>query len=477
MEITEMETMNINININPTSNPTVTVNDKLVALPKDVPTMPSKNVPVIPSNGTPTTSPKDVPAIPSNGVPETVPKNVLAKPPKDTLGMPLTIRQKIFQDVRKRRYLWLTGALIFVIAGVFAYHWMFGKAKVIYASVAVERGDLESTVVAAGIVQPIKYVDVGAQTSGKLQSLKVNRGDHVEKNQLLAEIDPVLAKTALTSADASLENMTSQRSLKQAQLVLAQLQRVRNDDLFARLLISASDRDITRAAYDVAFADVASLSAQMKEAVATVNTAKANLGYTKITAPIAGEIVSISLLEGQTLNANQQAPNILRIADIDTVTVWAQVSEADIVRVKPGQDVYFTILGDSLRWNGKVRQILPTPELINNVVFYDVLFDIPNQERELEIQMTAQVFIVLAQAKGVLLIPIAAVGNASEGAEIKVQVLKADGSVELRAIKIGIKSELSAEVTDGLKEKEQVVIGEIKAQGNTTSALSARKGP
>jgi macrolide-specific efflux system membrane fusion protein len=193
---------------------------------------------------------------------------------------------------------------------------------------------------------------------------------------------------------------------------------------------------------------------------------------------MAGEVVSISLLEGQTLNANQQAPNILRIADISTVTVWAQVSEADIVRVKAGQDVYFTILGDSKRWNGQVRQVLPTPELINNVVFYDVLFDVPNQERELKIQMTAQVFIVLAQAKSVLVIPVAAVGNASEGAATKVRVLKADGTVELRAIKIGIKSEISAEVTDGLKEKELVVIGQNAVPGSATkSALTARKGP
>jgi macrolide-specific efflux system membrane fusion protein len=382
-----------------------------------------------------------------------------------------------FRALLKRRSLWLIGALLVASAGAFGYYWTFGKAKVVYATAAVERGDVESTVVAAGIVQPIKYVDVGAQTSGKLKSLKVIRGDQVKENQLLAEIDPVLADTALTGANATLENMTSQRSVKQAQLVLAKAQRSRNDELFAELLISANDRDITRAAYDVAFADVASLSAQMKQATAAVNTAKANLGYTKITAPMAGEVVSISLLEGQTLNANQQAPNILRIADISTVTVWAQVSEADIVRVKPGQDVYFTVLGAPRRWSGKVRQILPTPELINNVVFYDVLFDIPNPERELNIQMTAQVFIVLAQAKGVLLIPTAAIGNAGEGAEINVQVLKSDGNVERRAIKIGIKSEISAEVTDGLKEKEQVVIREITPQANTKSALSGRKGP
>jgi len=378
----------------------------------------------------------------------------------------------------RRRSLWLIGAILVAAAGAFAYHLAFGKAKVVYATAAVERGDVESTVVAAGILQPVDYVDVGAQTSGKLKSLKVKRGDQVVANQLLAEIDPALADTALTAANATLENMTAQRALKQAQLVLAKAQRDRNDTLFARQLISASDRDVTRANDDAAVADVASLSAQMKQATAAVDTAKANRGYTNITAPIAGEVVSISTLEGQTLNANQQAPTILRIADISTVTVWAQVSEADIVRVKPGQDVYFTVLGSPRRWNGTIRQVLPTPELINNVVFYDVLFDIPNPERELKIQMTAQVFIVLARAKGVLLIPTAAIGNAGEGASINVRVLNANGTVELRAIKIGIKSELAAEVKEGLKEKEQVVIGGITAQAKKTSnALSSRKGP
>jgi macrolide-specific efflux system membrane fusion protein len=296
---------------------------------------------------------------------------------------------------------------------------------------------------------------------------------------LIAEIDPILTETALTAAKAGLDNIISQRNMKQAQLVLAKVLRDRNDLLFAQGegAISASDHDITRANYDVALDDVASLSAQIKQARAAVDTAKANLGYTKITAPMAGEVVSITLLEGQTLNANQQAPNILRIADISTVTVWAQVSEADIVRVKLDQDVYFSILGDSRRWNSKVRQILPTPELINNVVFYDVLIDVPNPEGELKIQMTAQVFIVLARAKDVLLIPTSAIGNASEGSEVKVRVLKADGSVEQRAIKIGIKSEILAEVTDGLKEKELVVIREITAKDKTKSSLSAQKGP
>ena len=213
----------------------------------------------------------------------------------------------------------------------------------------------------------------------------------------------------------------------------------------------------------------------MKQATASVNTASANLGYTKITAPMAGEIVSINMLEGQTLNANQSAPNILRIAKLDTVTVWAQVSEADIDRVKLDQKLYFTVLGQSKRWNGIVRQLLPTPELINNVVFYDVLFDIANPDRELYIQMTAQVFIVLSEAKGVLLIPTSIVGSARENSEIKVGVIKKDGTLEFRNVKIGIKGEISTEVREGLQEKELVVVSEIKEKTNTQSALSGRK--
>jgi macrolide-specific efflux system membrane fusion protein len=116
---------------------------------------------------------------------------------------------------------------------------------------------------------------------------------------------------------------------------------------------------------------------------------------------------------------------------------------------------HFTVPGQTRRWSGTIRQVLPTPALINNVVFYNILFDIPNPGRELNIQMTAQVFIVLAQAKNALLIPTAVIGNASEGATIKVQVPKADGRVEPRAIAIGIKSGLSAGVTSGLEEKGQ----------------------
>jgi membrane fusion protein, macrolide-specific efflux system len=376
--------------------------------------------------------------------------------------------------------LWLIAALCAcAAAGTFGYRWYFVPAKVQYATATIERGDVETTVVAAGVLQPLNYVDVGAQTSGQLKSLKVARGDAVKKGQLLAEIDPVLADTALASAQAGMEDLTAQREVKRAQLNLAQLQKVRNDVLVKADAVPVSDEEVAKSNYDAAAFTVNSLTAQIKESTAAVDTAKANLGYTKILAPIAGEVVSLTVLEGQTINDKQQAPTILRIANLDTVTVWAQVSEADIVRVKAGQDVYFTILGSAeRRWTGKVRQVLPTPELINNVVFYDVLFDVANEDRILKIQMTAQVFVVLEQAKNVYLIPNAAIGNAPPHSEITVRVLNTDGGIESRPIKIGVKSEIMAEVTEGLQEKEQVILNAIKAQdqARTKSALSAQKG-
>jgi len=373
----------------------------------------------------------------------------------------------------------LIAAVIACIAtGVIVLRILFVKAPPKYVTAVVTRGDVESTIVAAGILQPLNYVDVGAQTSGLLKSLKVARGDKVAKGQLLAEIDPVLAATALASAQAGLRDLTAQSEVKRAQLVLAKLEKDRNDTLLQKNQISVEDRDITKSSYDVAVATVNSLSAQIMEATSAVDAAKANIGYTKIAAPAAGEVVSITTLEGQTINDKAQAPTILRIANLDTITVCAQVSEADIVNAKVGQDVYFTILGlAGRRWGGKVRQILPTPELINNVVFYDVLFDVANPDRMLKIQMTAQVFIILAQAKNVLLIPVSAIGNAASNSAVLIRVLKPNGGVEPRAVKIGIRSEIMAEVTDGLAEKEQIILAEVKTGKKTKSALAGQKAP
>src|SRR5690606_34112149 len=133
---------------------------------------------------------------------------------------------------------------------------------------------------------------------------------------------------------------------------------------------------------------------------------------TRIVAPMAGTVVSITARQGQTLNANQQAPTILRIADLSTMTVETQVSEADIGRLRLGMDVWFTTLGaNGQRWESQLRRTDPTPTVTNNVVLYNALFDVPNADRRLMTQMTAQVFFVVARAEDAITVPLAALSG------------------------------------------------------------------
>jgi macrolide-specific efflux system membrane fusion protein len=158
------------------------------------------------------------------------------------------------------------------------------------------------------------------------------------------------------------------------------------------------------------------LQSQIAQSKAGLASDEAQLGYTQIFAPTDGTVVSIDKKEGQTLNANQQTPIILRIADLSTMTVEAQVSEADVTKLTKGMEVYFTTLGgNDRRWYGQLRQILPTPVIANGVVLYTGLFDVDNADGVLLSSMTAQVFFVTSSAKNVVKVPVGALSY-GEGA-------------------------------------------------------------
>lgn len=184
----------------------------------------------------------------------------------------------------------------------------------------------------------------------------------------------------------------------------------------------------------------------------------ANLAYTRILAPMDGEVVSITTLEGQTVIATQSAPTILKLADLSTITVKAQVSEADVIRIYKGQPVYFTILGEpDKKYHGKLRQIQPSPEEINKAMFFNALFDVPNPDRKLRLNMTAQVSIVLDHIKQALVIPAMALGDKEKDGRYPVRVFNPDNSVSLRHIKIGVNNNVQVQVLDGLRENEKVI--------------------
>ncbi|PLP97905.1 efflux transporter periplasmic adaptor subunit [Cupriavidus pauculus] len=349
-----------------------------------------------------------------------------------------------------------------------------------YTTARVERRDLELAVLAVGALQPVQQVKVGARVDGQVKALKVRLGDKVRKGQLLAEIDAVASRNELGQKIANEKDLVAQRKGIVANLAKDELALRRREALLAIDAASRQDFEAARALVDGERARLVSLEAKIEGAAAEVEIARARLGYTQIVAPTDGEVVAIVTPEGQTVIASQQAPEILRLADMDEMTVRAQVSEADVGRVRPGQTAYFTILGDpDTRHYGKIRAIEPVPQGFleapgpaggtmgsqgskpGTAVFYNVLFDVPNVDRRLQIAMTAQVSILIATARQVLSIPVAALGKRIARGRHQVRVLGRDDRVAEREVRTGLNNRVNVEVCDGLAEGERVVTGLI----------------
>ena len=353
---------------------------------------------------------------------------------------------------------WLILPVLLLAAAAGWYGWStYGKqgATDTVVTETPVRGDIENSVTASGLLSPIKDVDVGAQVSGQLKSLKVEIGDSVKQGQLIAEIDSASIETQIEIAEAELANLRGpddRQDRRRWFSVRANLTRQRA--LVAGNSAAQSALDEAVAALATAEANVDALKAQIRKQQATLKDARISLGYTKIYAPMTGTIVNTSAKEGQTLNANQTAPTIVTIGDLSTMTVEAEVSEADVGKLKVGMDAYFTLLGQpGKRYPGTLRQIKPTPSTENNVVLYYALFDVPNPEGTLMMNMTAQVFFVQSSAENVLTVPVAAVRSGTDGKSGEVTVVTASGARETRKVETGIRNRVRVEITQGPRVK------------------------
>ncbi len=365
------------------------------------------------------------------------------------------------KNKRKKSFFWLLILLLVIIAAVAEYYSWATEEKSVekITIVTAERGDVELTVTALGNLQPRDYVDVGAQVSGQLEKLHAEIGDNVEAGKILAEIDPEVLLSRVEASQAQLQAQKAQLAEREAELELAKHQFNRQKNLLEEDATSEDAFQISFAAVKTKQAQIAALKAQIEETESSIKGDEATLGYTKIYAPMSGTVVDLLARQGQTLNANQVAPIILRIADLSTMTVWTQVSEADVPRLKIGMEAYFTILGKpGQRWSGTLRQILPTPEIINNVVLYTALFDVSNEERELMTQMSAQVFFIVKSAYDVITVPMSALRK-KDGATIQYTATVIDDkkAQTVRDVEIGINNRVSAEIISGLKEGERIV--------------------
>lgn len=351
----------------------------------------------------------------------------------------------------KKLITWIVVAIV-VIGGAAAAGWTMwapSQAAVEPTTVTVALGDVQQTVLASGALQAQSVTSVGAEVSGRVQTLAVKLGDVVQKGDLIAEIDSTDQQNAVKSAEASLANMRAQLSARQADLKTAQAAVDRADKLKAQSLLSEADQLTAEASLASAQAAIASLEAQISQSELAVDAAKLDLEQTRIVAPVSGTVVALLVTEGQSLNAAQLAPTVVKIADLDTMLIKALISEADITRVQPGQSATFTILGDP---SGKIDATLlsvdPAPDAIatadnglgsDNAVYYNGIFQVANPDHKLRIAMTAQVTIVIQSRDGVLTLPASALGSPGRDGSYRVGVYdQATGTTKPTEIKVGL---------------------------------------
>lgn len=341
-------------------------------------------------------------------------------------------------------------------------------------------GAIEHAVLASGVLEPAQLVTVGARASGQVVKLNVKVGDSVRAGQLIAEIDSQPQRNALNNAEAALESVQAQRAARQVSLAQAQRVFQRQHRLLQADATSRDSYETALASRDALLAEIAALDAQIKQARASVQTARTDLGYTRIVAPIDGTVVAVVTEEGRTVNAFQSAPAIVMLAQLERMKVKAEISEADVTRVKPGQQVYFTVLGEpGRRYHATLQSVEPAPASIvakaeqasglgasqasaasKTAVYYNGLFELPNPDGALRPLMTAQVRIVLDEVADAVSIPVTALeGPRSAGAN-SVRVVDGAGRAAARAIRTGIDNGMRVQVISGLAAGERVVIGD-----------------
>lgn len=340
-------------------------------------------------------------------------------------------------------------------------------------------GDIEKVVLVTGVLKPAVQVNVGAQVNGQLRKLYVRQGEKVQKGQLLAEIDPTLQESDLNNTRAQLASAKAQKLSAQATLLRYRQELNRQRMMLRDGSAVRSEYEQAKAQYDAQVQQIDVSDAQIVQAEMAVKTAQANLSYTRIVAPIDGEVLGIVTREGQTIVSSQTAPTILVLANLDTMQVQTRISEADVQKIRPGQPLRFYVIANpDKRYVSTMGFVQPAPQEALEApgengmggnqqamaVYYTGTFEVPNAERELKTSMTAQVFIQIAEAKNVLRVPVAALGQALDTERYTITTVE-NGKTRTRTIRIGINDRQYAEVLEGLQVGDRVVLAQDTVRG------------
>ena len=354
-----------------------------------------------------------------------------------------------------------------------------------YITEDVVRKNIEKVVNATGEVRAIELVTVGAQVSGKIEKLYVTIGQTVKKGEMIAEIDSTTQQNDVDINKAKLSSYEAQLTAAKTSLNIAEKQYKRLQNLKKRNAASDEDLENAQETYETAKSKVTELESSVKETQISLSPAETNLGYTKITAPLDGTIVSIPVKVGQTINAAMDTPTIVQIADLSQMEILIEISEGDISNVKPGIKVTYTILADMNDVHETtLKSIDPGLTLLTNDEYTEVVDEgeaiyyygrlvVPNPDGKLRIGMTTQNVLYVESAPNVLTVPTTAIktnGNAKY-----VEILTADG-VQQRQITTGISDGLNMEVKTGVNEGDKVILAWMSSAEISDKATSNR-GP
>ena len=389
----------------------------------------------------------------------------------------------------KKRFFILLGLL--VAAGA-AYYFFSSNSKqeTTYLTESVTRGNVEKTVVASGSIESVNEVDVGAQASGKITKLYVKLGQEIKKGEMIADIDSTTQINTLNTKKAALVSYQAQLKAKKTAYDVALSSYNRLSKLYTQKATSLDSVNTAKSTLDNAKAEMEAIEANIKQAEIEVNTAETNVGYTKITAPMDGTVISVPVSEGQTVNANQTTPTIVTIADLSKMKIKPEISEGDITKVKAGQEVSFTILSDSQTvYHSVIDSVDPantttsdssstssstssSSSSTTSAIYYYANVLIDNPDRTLRIGMTTENNIKIANAKDVLLVSNMAIQK-RDGKSV-VNILNDKNQPEQREVETGVQNDFQTEIKSGLNEGEKVIVSQV-ANGEQVGSMP--RGP
>ena len=375
--------------------------------------------------------------------------------------------------------------LILIVGGYFVYDKFFKvkEEEVEFITKKAKKGSFSKKVDATGEIFATELIDVGAQVSGQIKKLYVKLGDQVKKGDMIASIDSSTQQNSIDNKEAQLAIYKAQLESAKVALNIAKTQFDRENALFAKNATSKQEFESAKNTFSANSAKIKELEAQIKQTNIELSTAKINLGYTKITAPRDGTVVSVQVEEGQTVNANQTTPTIVNIADLSHVKMKMQIAEGDITKIKVGTPVEYSILSEpTKKFQTTVSSIDPglttlsdgsysssssskssysSSSSSSSAVYYYAQSIVDNKDGILRIGMTTQNELLIANVKDAIIVP--SIGIKKDENGTFVYVLK-DGKPVKTAVKTGIKDNLDTQIISGINEGDEI----ITSQGSSS---------